>query len=226
MRGAHSRCSVCVNLTHKPLQTGGHTRKCLSPPGWAGRAPYDPAAISSGPTVAGLGPHLESHLFTQSAERWGGDFLRANGEAATCLCPRPFTWVGGGLGHVFVLQGVPEHPTGDGWPTHSARDWGVWQSQGAIWPLHSSAQWLSTFNLLEVTQSLPAEPMGLFHVHSKHLTASSVIPMLLEKCTFTSFKILLQMPSLKTIWKPALSVTTCHYLWYTCVSIGVFLNTS
>ena len=151
--GEHTVDAQCVNLTHKPLQTGGHTRKCLSPLGWAGRAPCDPTAVSSGPTVAGLGPRLESHLFTQSAERWGGAFLRADGEAATCLCLRPFTWVGGVLGHVFVLQGVPKHLTGDGWPKLSARDWGVWQSQGAIWPLHSSAWWLLTFNLLEVTQS-------------------------------------------------------------------------
>ena len=29
---------------------------------------------------------------------------------------------------MLVPQGVPERLPGGGWPTHSAQDWGVWQS--------------------------------------------------------------------------------------------------
>ena len=118
--GAHSRCSVRVNLIHKPSQTGRHTPKRSSPPGEPGGAwPGDHVNGQGGPPVAllldpvgprwlGRATHLESHLFTQSAERWGSAFLRADGEAAARLCPGPFIWVERGLGHVFVLQGVPE----------------------------------------------------------------------------------------------------------------------
>ena len=60
-----------------------------------------------GPRWLGRATHLESHLFTQSPERWGRAFLRADGEAAARLCPRPFIWVETGLGHVFVLGKFP-----------------------------------------------------------------------------------------------------------------------
>ena len=163
--GTHSRCSVCVNLTHKPSQTGRHTPKRSSPPGWAGpglawrsrewagRSPCGPAAGSSGSTVAGPGhPSWVTSLYTITREV-GKGFSQSRWRSSSSPLPASFHLGRDRTGSCVRPREVPENLAGDELPRQSAQYWGAWQSQGSIWPLHSLVQWLSTFNLLEATQS-------------------------------------------------------------------------